>query len=47
MFDVNGNIDRQDAVCSQLRVWQDGNGHGLVDNGEAQRLADMGISATQ
>jgi len=26
---VDGNIDASDAVNSQLRVWQDGNGNGL------------------
>lgn len=42
---VDGNIDSQDAVYSQLRVWQDANGNGLVDNGEAKSLADLGISS--
>lgn len=42
---VDGNIDQRDAVYSQLRVWQDANGNGLVDNGEAHSLGDMGISA--
>jgi hypothetical protein len=40
---VDGNIDASDAVYSQLRVWQDANGNGLVDDGEAKSLADMGI----
>lgn len=42
---VDGNIDQRDAVYSQLRVWQDANGNGLVDNGETRSLSDMGISA--
>ena len=42
---VDGDIDARDAVYSQLRVWQDANGNGLVDTGEAKSLADMGISS--
>lgn len=41
---ADGDISSQDAVYSELRVWQDANGNGLVDTGEAKSLAEMGIS---
>jgi len=46
-YDSNGDgvIDANDAVYSQLRVWQDANGNAVVDPGELKTLLDLGIAS--
>ncbi|WP_420970809.1 calcium-binding protein [Bradyrhizobium sp. B120] len=46
-YDTNddGVIDANDAVYSQLRVWQDANGNAVVDPGELKTLSDLGIAS--
>ncbi|KJC54173.1 hypothetical protein UP10_40625 [Bradyrhizobium sp. LTSPM299] len=46
-YDANGDgvIDANDAVYSQLRVWQDANGNAVVDPGELKTLSDLGIAS--
>ncbi len=46
-FDLNkdGNIDSQDAVYTQLRVWKDINSNGVTDAGELQALAATNIAS--
>jgi hypothetical protein len=39
----DGQIDAQDAVFGQLRVWQDANGNAVADPGELSSLAERGI----
>jgi len=41
---ADGYISSADPVYNQLRVWQDANGNGIVDDGEAKSLSNMGIS---
>jgi hypothetical protein len=43
--DGNGVIDANDPVFSQLRVWRDLNGDGVVDPGEIETLAQAGIAS--
>jgi Ca2+-binding RTX toxin-like protein len=42
--DGNGKIDASDAVFSQLAVWQDANGDGLLEQGETHHLGDLGLT---
>ena len=39
----NGMLDSEDSVWQQLRVWQDKNGNGKVDNGELKTLVELKI----
>ncbi|WP_218122631.1 toxin-activating lysine-acyltransferase [Propionivibrio dicarboxylicus] len=41
----DGDITASDPVFDKLQVWQDRNGNGAVDDGEAKRLDDMEITA--
>jgi Ca2+-binding RTX toxin-like protein len=41
----DGVIDAQDAIWSQLLVWQDKNSDGVVDAGEMLTLEELGITA--
>lgn len=41
----DGKIDINDAVYSQLRVWQDINGNGVSEGGELKTLAEHGITS--
>lgn len=38
-------IDANDAVFSQLQIWQDLNGNGLADTGELKSLTEAGIQS--
>jgi hypothetical protein len=42
---ADGQIDSQDAVYSQLRVWQDTNQDGISQAGEMRTLAQLGIAS--
>ena len=41
----DGVINSSDADWSQLRIWQDTNGNGVVDTGELETLAQGGITS--
>lgn len=41
----DGKINSADTIFSQLMVWQDLNGNGVIDPGELQSLSALGISA--
>ena len=41
----DGKITSADADWSQLRIWQDANGNGVVDAGELETLAQAGITS--
>ena len=41
----DGRIGIDDPVFSQLRVWADANSDGVVQQGEAKSLSDLGISS--
>jgi Ca2+-binding RTX toxin-like protein len=45
--DTNGDgvIDSNDAIFTELKVWRDLNGDGVVNPGEMESLADAGIAA--
>ena len=45
-FDVNadGVIDTKDAIYSELKIWQDRNQNGIVDEGELLTLQEAGIA---
>lgn len=43
-FNDDGVINHQDYVFNLLRVWQDANSNGVVDDGELTRLYERGIS---
>lgn len=44
-YDLNqdGVIDASDAIYSQLKIWQDNNQNGQVDQGELKSLQEQGI----
>ncbi len=42
---ADGRLDAADAAWSQLRLWQDANGDGVVQPGELRTLASAGITA--
>jgi hypothetical protein len=44
-YDTNGDgvIDAADPIFSQLRIWVDANGNGVVDPGELETLTQAGI----
>ena len=42
--DNNGVINSDDAIWSDLRIWQDLNSDGVSDDGEVRTLADWGIT---
>jgi hypothetical protein len=42
---ADGQINSQDAVYSQLRVWQDANQDGISQTAEMRTLAQLGISS--
>ena len=46
-YDLNGDgvIDAGDPIYSQLRIWVDGNGNGVVDPGELETLQQAGIAS--
>ncbi len=41
----DGKLTTADPVWNELKVWQDANGDGLQEAGEAHSLAELGISA--
>jgi len=41
----DGVIDSKDAIFSQLKVWQDGNGNGVSEANELKSLNDLNITA--
>ena len=43
--DGDGRITAADPAYAQLQVWQDANGNGQVDTGEAKSLASLGITS--
>jgi Ca2+-binding RTX toxin-like protein len=42
---ADGVIDANDAIFSELRVWRDLNGDGVVNTGEMESLSQAGIAA--
>ncbi|PIT72998.1 hypothetical protein B9Z42_11950 [Limnohabitans sp. B9-3] len=40
----DGKMDAQDTAFDALKVWQDGNGNGLTDDGELRSLKDVGVT---
>ncbi|MES2675307.1 MAG: calcium-binding protein, partial [Pseudomonadota bacterium] len=46
-FDLNedGQIDVNDSIFSDLRLWQDTNSNGVTDSGEVKTLTAMGVTA--
>jgi len=46
-YDANGDgvIDTNDPIYAQLGVWVDANSNGIVDPGEVETLAQVGITA--
>jgi hypothetical protein len=42
---ADGQINSQDAVYSQLRVWQDANQDGISQTAEMRSLEQLGISS--
>ena len=42
---ADGVIDAKDAIFSELKVWRDLNGNGVVNSGEMESLADAGIAS--
>ncbi|EJN10300.1 Ca2+-binding protein, RTX toxin [Herbaspirillum sp. YR522] len=43
----DGNITSYDPVFNELRIWQDVDGNGVVNNGEVRSLQEWGITALQ
>jgi hypothetical protein len=41
----DGKIDSSDGLFNALQVWIDGNGDGVVQNGELHSLSELGISS--
>jgi hypothetical protein len=41
----NGRIDPGDEALGDLRLWQDANGNGIVDDGEMRTLDEVGIGS--
>ena len=39
----DGKIDRNDAIYTLLRIWQDADGDGIASAGELKQLVDLGI----
>jgi hypothetical protein len=46
-FDANndGIINNQDAAYSSLYIWEDANNNGVIDPGELQSLASLGVAS--
>lgn len=40
----DGFLSDQDAIWTELRVWQDGNSNGVVETGELKTLTELGFS---